>query len=167
MLYHLLMAACLYRVATPDERAEVDATKHRLQRMLGMRCVLTVAKGVQAGEQKERNRQKKQKEALAPTPPLVEKENKKEKEENTHTCGARKFGCGYHYLVRTDGRTRHTDTRTPEQRIAMQALLTVLHTVWPAATLHGHRDYNPAKACPCFDARTEYASIFDPDQDYE
>lgn len=113
-------------------------------------------------------------------------------------------GCGYHYLVRTDGtvevgrdlakpgahcydhnaesigvcyvggavadtdgRTRHTDTRTPEQRIAMQALLTVLHTVWPAATLHGHRDYNPAKACPCFDARTEYASIFDPDQDYE
>lgn len=102
-------------------------------------------------------------------------------------------GCGYHYVVRTDGTVErgrdiaqpgahcyghnaesigicyvggqdddgyHADTRTPEQRIALRALLTVLHDVWPEATLHGHRDWTAAKECPCFDAQREYADIF-------
>lgn len=46
------------------------------------------------------------------------------------------------------------DTRTPEQRTALSALVTLLRLRFPGAALHGHRDY-AAKACPSFDVHTE------------
>ena len=50
------------------------------------------------------------------------------------------------------------DTRTEAQKQAMLTLLKELKTQYPAATIHGHRDY-AAKACPSFDATKEYAHI--------
>ncbi len=41
------------------------------------------------------------------------------------------------------------DTRTPAQREALRGLVAWLRRTFPAATLHGHREF-AAKACPCF-----------------
>lgn len=67
------------------------------------------------------------------------------------------------------------DTRTDPQRIALKALLRILKREFPSAEIVGHRDLSPdrngdgqttpsewTKACPCFDARTEYASLTAP-----
>ena len=52
------------------------------------------------------------------------------------------------------------DTRTPAQRHALVALLRSLKVDYPDASIVGHRDLPwIRKACPCFDARTEYESL--------
>lgn len=52
------------------------------------------------------------------------------------------------------------DTRTPAQKAALWHLLQSLKTDYPDARILGHRDLpNVAKSCPCFDAKTEYASL--------
>ena len=51
------------------------------------------------------------------------------------------------------------DTRTEAQKVAIVQLLKDLHNRYPKATVHGHRDF-AAKACPCFDAHTEYKHLF-------
>ena len=49
------------------------------------------------------------------------------------------------------------DTRTEEQKASLLELVRVLKRNHPAAVVQGHRDYpNVAKACPCFDAASEY-----------
>ena len=101
-------------------------------------------------------------------------------------------GCGYHYVVATDGtveagrketeagahcrnHNRHSigvcyvgglseegrpeDTRTDAQRTALRGLLETLHRRYPHALIVGHRDLDPRKACPCFDAAREYADL--------
>ena len=50
------------------------------------------------------------------------------------------------------------DTRTPEQEASLAALLLELKSVYCDAVVHGHRDFSN-KACPSFDATTEYAWI--------
>lgn len=47
------------------------------------------------------------------------------------------------------------DTRTEEQKKALKELLRKLRSMYPGAQIHGHRDY-ANKACPSFDATTEY-----------
>ena len=47
------------------------------------------------------------------------------------------------------------NTMTTAQRLAIRTLLAQLHDRDPSATLHGHREF-AAKACPCFDVRTEF-----------
>ncbi len=51
------------------------------------------------------------------------------------------------------------DNRTPEQKSALVALLKTLKQHFPEAEIVGHRDFNPGKACPSFDARKEYAGL--------
>ena len=53
------------------------------------------------------------------------------------------------------------DTRTPEQRASLLALLQKLRKLFPGAVICGHRDMPGAvpKACPCFDAMAEYAKL--------
>jgi len=52
------------------------------------------------------------------------------------------------------------DTRTREQKAALHALLRSLKADFPNAHILGHRDLpNVRKACPCFDAKTEYADL--------
>lgn len=45
------------------------------------------------------------------------------------------------------------DTRTPEQKRALRRLVKLLLQRFPDAKVYGHRDFNPHKACPCFDVR--------------
>ncbi len=52
------------------------------------------------------------------------------------------------------------DTRTREQKAALNALLRSLKTDYPDAVILGHRDLPGVhKDCPCFDAREEYAGL--------
>ncbi len=65
-----------------------------------------------------------------------------------------------------------TDTRTASQKRALIRLLRTLHLRFAYASIVGHRDLSPdrngdgkispdewLKACPCFDAAKEYASL--------
>jgi len=46
------------------------------------------------------------------------------------------------------------DDRTNKQKIAMAAIVKVLHAVHPTAKILGHRDFpNVAKACPSFEVK--------------
>ena len=66
---------------------------------------------------------------------------------------------GVCYVGGLDATTgRPADTRTTAQRESLGMLLSVLHRMFPEATLHGHNEF-ANKACPCFDVR-EFASIF-------
>lgn len=52
------------------------------------------------------------------------------------------------------------DNRTHAQRAALRSLLTRLKKQFPDAVIRGHRDFpGVRKACPCFDAITEYADL--------
>jgi len=50
------------------------------------------------------------------------------------------------------------DTRTPEQREALEEILCTLKTLYTSAKVYGHRDFS-TKSCPCFDATKEYEWI--------
>ena len=52
---------------------------------------------------------------------------------------------------------RYEDNRTPEQKETLTAVIRTLRELFPSARICGHRDLNPGKACPCFDASKEYA----------
>ena len=89
---------------------------------------------------------------------------------------------GYHYVVDQDGNVfpgrpleqagahcldhnknsnaqgQPADTRTDAQKAALLGLLTDLKQRFPEAVIHGHRDF-AKKACPCFDATSEYAAL--------
>lgn len=67
------------------------------------------------------------------------------------------IGVVYVGGVASDGKTQK-DTRTPQQKAALVKLLTELKHRYPNASIHGHRDF-AAKACPSFDATTEYKDI--------
>lgn len=52
------------------------------------------------------------------------------------------------------------DNRTEAQKEALLGLLRELKERYPMATIQGHRDFpGVAKACPCFDARSEYRHL--------
>ena len=53
-----------------------------------------------------------------------------------------------------DGKCR--DTRTLQQRAAMNNLLIELRMRYPQAVIVGHSFWDPSKECPCFDAAKEY-----------
>jgi N-acetylmuramoyl-L-alanine amidase len=57
-----------------------------------------------------------------------------------------------------DGKYEAKDTRTPEQIATLLELLRLLKKIYPEAKINGHRDF-AAKACPSFDATTEYCNI--------
>ena len=71
---------------------------------------------------------------------------------NTHSIGV----C---YEGGLDANGKPKDTRTLEQKGALLALLRELKRQFPKALIVGHRDLNPMKGCPCFDAVKEYAEI--------
>ena len=57
-----------------------------------------------------------------------------------------------------DADGKPADTRTVQQKEALWSLVEFLHFVFPDAKVYGHRDF-ANKACPCFDAKKEYANI--------
>lgn len=50
------------------------------------------------------------------------------------------------------------DTRTPAQKAALLKILKELKVKYPNARIYGHRNF-AAKACPSFDAKSEYAKL--------
>lgn len=74
------------------------------------------------------------------------------KDHNRHSLGI----C---YEGGLDVRGEPADTRTPEQRAALRALLVELKQSYPRALIVGHNVFDPQKACPCFRPETEYADL--------
>lgn len=75
-----------------------------------------------------------------------------------HVTGQNANSIGVCYIGGLDETGKAADTRTDAQKRALVELLTELKTQYPAATIHGHREF-AAKACPCFDAKKEYANL--------
>ena len=71
---------------------------------------------------------------------------------NSHSIGV----C---YEGGLDIRGQPADTRTEAQKEALRRLLTTLKERYPRAIIVGHRNLNPLKACPCFDAVKEYLEL--------
>ena len=76
------------------------------------------------------------------------------------------------YIGGIDATGKATDNRTEAQKKSLEALLKLLRSRYPKATIQGHRDFSPdlngdgkitrnewIKACPCFDAKVEYKDI--------
>ncbi|MCM1162788.1 MAG: N-acetylmuramoyl-L-alanine amidase [Muribaculaceae bacterium] len=76
-----------------------------------------------------------------------------------HCRGYNATSIGVCYIggVESDGRTP-ADTRTPQQKSALRQLLMSLKARYAQAVIHSHSDF-ACKACPSFDATTEYSDI--------
>lgn len=82
-----------------------------------------------------------------------------EKIVGAHCLGQNANSIGVCYVggVATDGKTPK-DTRTEAQKRSLIDLLKKLKAKYPKASIFGHRDF-AAKACPSFDAKTEYKNL--------
>lgn len=78
----------------------------------------------------------------------------------SHCSGYNSASIGVCYVggLASDGKTVK-DTRTKEQKAALITLLKRLKKKYPAARIVSHHDLNAGKACPCFDAKREYAAL--------
>ena len=75
-----------------------------------------------------------------------------------HTKGYNAHSIGVCYVGGLDKNKKAKDTRTPEQKATLLRLLKDLRKMYPHASIHGHREF-ANKACPCFDAKTEYKDL--------
>ena len=75
-----------------------------------------------------------------------------------HCTNHNKNSIGICYIGGCDRDMNPKDTRTQEQKDALIEILTRLKKRYPDAKIYGHRDF-ANKACPSFDATTEYAEI--------
>ena len=69
----------------------------------------------------------------------------------------RSIGVCYVGGVAKDAKTPK-DTRTPQQKEALQNVIITLKATYPHAKVYGHRDF-ANKACPSFDAKKEYIAL--------
>ena len=78
-----------------------------------------------------------------------------------HTKRLNKNSIGVVYVGGIDAiNFKAKDTRTPEQKEALDCLLNELMGTYSGATLHGHNEF-ASKACPSFDVQKEYKHIID------
>ena len=76
------------------------------------------------------------------------------------------------YIGGIDAQGKATDNRTEAQKQSLENLLRILRGKYTKAVIQGHRDFSTdlngngkiekcewIKACPCFDAKEEYAHI--------
>ncbi|MDE5555985.1 MAG: N-acetylmuramoyl-L-alanine amidase [Muribaculaceae bacterium] len=75
-----------------------------------------------------------------------------------HCLGHNDRSIGVAYVGGTTADMKPADTRTDAQRRALGKLVAELRRRYPRATIHGHCEF-AAKACPCFDAKAEYATL--------
>ena len=77
-----------------------------------------------------------------------------------HCVNHNAHSIGVCYEGGLNARGQPEDTRTPEQKSALRALLKDLHRRYPQALIVGHHDLNPHKACPCIEnVAREYADL--------
>ena len=76
-----------------------------------------------------------------------------------HCVNHNRNSIGVCYIggVAKDGKTAK-DTRTLQQKARLLLLLEELKKLYPNAKIYGHRDF-AKKACPSFDARSEYSHL--------
>jgi N-acetylmuramoyl-L-alanine amidase len=64
------------------------------------------------------------------------------------------------YIGGVDKLGKPIDNRTDAQKRQLMTRLKALKTMFPNAIIQGHKDFpNVAKACPSFDAKSEYKNI--------
>ena len=72
-----------------------------------------------------------------------------------HCAGQNANSIGICYIGgMTADNKKPKDTRTPAQKAALRDLVKRLMAKYPAATVHGHREF-ANKACPSFDVKTD------------
>lgn len=76
----------------------------------------------------------------------------------SHCSGHNADSIGICYIGGCDKDMKPKDTRTDEQKTALLLLLKYLVAKYPGAKIYGHKDF-AQKACPSFDAKTEYAEL--------
>ena len=77
-----------------------------------------------------------------------------------HVKNYNAHSIGICYVGGTDKSGKAKDTRTTAQKAALLKLLKELRAKYPKAIIQGHRDFpGVAKACPSFDAKSEYKNI--------
>lgn len=81
-----------------------------------------------------------------------------EERNGAHCKGHNTHSIGICYEGGLDSYGKPADTRTPQQRAALTALVRSLKEDYPSALVVGHHDLNPLKECPCFDAAAEFNS---------
>lgn len=75
-----------------------------------------------------------------------------------HTLGHNADSIAVCYVGGCDLQMKPKDTRTPEQKRSLNFLLHTLKQRYRGSEVYGHRNFS-TKACPSFDARTEYANL--------
>lgn len=86
-------------------------------------------------------------------------EGRPEAEAGAHCRHHNRHSIGICYIGGLSADGTPADTRTEAQRATLRRLLASLHRRFPQALIVGHRDLDPLKACPCFDAAKEYADL--------
>ena len=77
-----------------------------------------------------------------------------------HAKGYNQHSLGICYEGGLDKQGKPADTRTKAQKQSLLKLLRRLKKEHPQAQILGHRDLpDVKKACPCFDARSEYSQL--------
>mgnify|MGYP002853040201 CR=1 FL=1 len=77
-----------------------------------------------------------------------------------HAKGYNQHSLGVCYEGGYDAKGEVDDTRTAAQKKSLLQLLRRLKQEHPQALILGHRDLpGVKKACPCFDARSEYSQL--------
>lgn len=89
-----------------------------------------------------------------------------------HAKGHNRNSIGICYIGGLDEDGKSKDTRTPEQKKSLKALIESLSLTFPDAEILGHRDLSPdkngngkidkwewMKACPCFSVKEEYVNL--------
>ncbi len=89
-----------------------------------------------------------------------------------HVKGHNRHSIAISYEGGVDAEGQPADTRTPEQKVSILAILIDLIDMYPQARICGHRDLSPdanydgivspdewVKGCPGFDAETEYEGV--------
>lgn len=77
-----------------------------------------------------------------------------------HCSGQNADSIGICYVGGIDKSGKAKDTRTTAQKDALLKLLKELRAKYPKAIIQGHRDFpGVTKACPSFDAKSEYKDI--------
>lgn len=95
---------------------------------------------------------------VIPTDGTLE-EGRPEAEMGAHCRHHNRHSIGICYIGGLSADGTPADTRTEAQRATLRRLLMSLHRRFPRALIVGHRDLDPLKACPCFDAAKEYADL--------
>lgn len=78
-----------------------------------------------------------------------------------HCKGHNRESIGVCYEGGLDENGKPKDTRTPEQKAAMNKLFGELKQRFPNAEIRGHNEFNTHKACPCYSVRSEIKTSTD------